>query len=164
MSPIALIGAGVLLLLLGAGFGYWIGSFAGRKQLAKSGAIQAEFDDYRRDVTEHFSATAEHFRSIGAEYRKLYDHMATGAGALCRSDLATGIPFSEPVEALASATEQPVEDSRPPRDYEAPVAVEPEIVELMDSEPSDVDLARTEAAEELLAEQEIEVKAEKTLH
>ena len=82
MSPIIIIGAGALILFIGVGLGYWFGN-AGRKQeTAKAGEIQAELADYRRQVSEHFSATASHFEAIGDEYRKLYAHMASGAGAL----------------------------------------------------------------------------------
>lgn len=171
MSPIVIVGAGLLVLLIGAGLGYWLGSVSGRKEVAKSAA---ELDDYRREVTEHFSATAEHFRSIGAEYQKLYRHMASGEAALCNA--GQGIAFESPEKLTFGET---VEAAEPPRDYDiaetdADDTELPEIVEegpaetvLADDEPTDLELARTEAAEELLAGDDHvgdASKAEKTLH
>ena len=83
MNPMALIGAGALILLIGAGLGYWLGSSGRRKASAEAEEVRTELDNYRQQVTEHFSTTAAHFEAIGAEYRKLYEHMATGAGELC---------------------------------------------------------------------------------
>lgn len=80
MSPIILVGAGILLLGLGLGLGYW---FARNRDAARASDVQNELDDYRRHVTEHFNETAQHFQAIGQQYQSLYRHMAKGADALC---------------------------------------------------------------------------------
>lgn len=74
VGALALVGAGV-------GFGYWFAT-NGRER-SKAEAIQAEFDAYRKEVGSHFEQTAQHFQTIGREYRALYDHMASGAEQLC---------------------------------------------------------------------------------
>ena len=166
-----MIGAGAILLVLGVGLGLWIGSIGRGKEMAKTAEVQAELDDYRRQVSEHFKTTAVHFESIGAEYRRLYDHMAAGAGSLCEMRPAI---FEAPIEKIAV---QEIDDeafATPPRDYEEPVATEdalsdeaPEIEEPLVLEPTDEDLAETESSEELLADHEIpaeSVESEKTLH
>ena len=176
MSPIALIGAGAVILLIGVGIGFLLG----RRDTTRADDIQAELDTYRRDVTEHFGRTAAHFQAIGAEYRKLYDHMASGEAALC--DTGQGVAF-KPAELL---TEETVEAAPPqPRDYDIAESesAEQELPEIISSdtvaepdsdlasetakEPSDAELAETEAVEDLLAERELaadDADTEKTIH
>ena len=158
MNPMVTIVAGALLLLLGAGLGYWLGS---RRESDKTGEVQAELDAYRQQVTEHFSTTAAHFQAIGAEYRKLYDHMAEGAGQLCEGGEA--VSFA-PVEKLSAGTV--IDEPEPPRDYEIaePHAGEQELPEIVAGEtgdeaatddlPSDEKLAAVEPTDEQLAEAE----------
>ena len=180
MSPIALIGAGAVILLIGVGVGFLLG----RRDTSRADDIQAELDTYRREVTDHFGRTAAHFQAIGAEYRKLYDHMATGEAALC--DSTQGIAF-KPAELL---TEESAEPAPPqPRDYDIAdsEAADRELPEIVSSEaiadadqqadetletepviePTDAELAETESVEELLAERELaadESDTEKTIH
>ena len=190
MNPMVLIGAGVLILLIGAGLGYWLGNSGRRKASAETEEVRTELDNYRRQVTEHFSTTAAHFEAIGAEYRKLYEHMATGAGELCDASQADRAVIFEPVEKLAEgivideAEAEAEAEAEPPRDYDIADADAPgeELPELVPSEtaapdndetvdepikePSDVELTATEAAEELLAEHELtpDAETEKTIH
>jgi uncharacterized membrane-anchored protein YhcB (DUF1043 family) len=143
MNPMVTIVAGALLLLLGAGLGYWMGS---RRESGKTGEVQAELDAYRQQVTAHFSTTAAHFQAIGAEYRKLYDHMAEGAGHLCEGGEAVSF---EPVEKLSAGTV--IDEPEQPRDYEIAEteAGEQELPEIVAGESSDElpeDTPVTEAA------------------
>jgi len=186
MSPIMMIGAGTVILVLGIGLGLWIGNIGRGKEMARTAEVKAEMDDYRRQVSEHFNTTALHFESIGAEYRRLYDHMAKGAGTLC--DNRPSI-FASPVEQIAvaeepaeqiAAAEDPAEQiadaqddevviAEPPRDYEVsePVTEEPAEEIAVAMEPSDEELAATESTEELLAEHDItsdRSESEKTIH
>jgi uncharacterized membrane-anchored protein YhcB (DUF1043 family) len=174
MNPMILIGAGALILLIGAGLGYWLGSFGRRKASAEAEEVRAELDDYRRQVTEHFSTTAAHFEAIGAEYRKLYEHMATGAGELCEAGQYGRAVIFEPVEKLAEGVV--IDEAEPPRDYdiEEPDTPGEELPELVPSdsatpdidEPTDVELAVTEATEELLTDHDLlpDAETEKTIH
>lgn len=139
MNPIVMIGVGALLLLLGAGLGYWLGS---RRESGRTGEVQAELDAYRTRVTEHFSETAGHFQAIGAEYRKLYEHMAAGAGQLC--DGGEAVSF-EPVEKLASGVvvDEPAAEPAAPVDYEIaePEAGEQELPDIVSGAPGDAEPA-----------------------
>jgi len=51
--------------------------------------VQAELDDYKSQVSQHFSTTSELFRQMTENYRSLYQHMATGATSLCDADTVT---------------------------------------------------------------------------
>ena len=42
-----------------------------------------EQEEYRASVTQHFSGTSELLRELTHKYRAVYDHLASGAGALC---------------------------------------------------------------------------------
>lgn len=166
MSPIILIGAGIIVLVLGIGLGLWIGNIGRGKEKARTAEVQAELENYRREVSEHFKTTAVHFESIGAEYRRLYEHMAAGAGSLFEMRPAV---FETPVEKLAVQEADEEAPPTPPRDYEEPVAAEetlsarePDI-----AEPTDEELELTEKSDELLAEHDIPsepAETEKTIH
>lgn len=177
MSPMILIGAAGLALLAGAALGYLLGSAGRRKETERAGALSAELDEYRREVTEHFSATAAHFQVIGSEYRKLYDHMAAGAAELCEPGRSGRAMMFEPVERLTR--DVAIDDGAPPRDYHADDAdtddvdipdggaADAEVTPEPVGEPSDAALAGTDATGELVAERELaadEGDAEKTLH
>jgi uncharacterized membrane-anchored protein YhcB (DUF1043 family) len=160
MDPIT-IGAGALMLLAGVGIGYWLGNSGRARETEKADGIQAELDDYRRRVTDHFSTTAGHFQAIGDEYRKLYGHMAAGAGALCDPGQAGQVVSFESAELLAEAP--------PPRDFDAAPLDDSEVgfSEIATKEPSDGELVEIQSAEELLTEPEVAVEnvdSEKTLH
>lgn len=125
MSQVLLITLGVMFAAaLGAGSGYWFGRTRRQREVAKADEIRAEFDDYRRRVTEHFGQTADHFQTIGREYRALYEHMASGAHALCDAKLpAESLPFAPTGLPAAAAAEPPAtgeagaEEERPPADF-----------------------------------------------
>lgn len=175
MSPIVLIGFGALILLAGVGVGYYLASLRGRREAARADEIRDELDRYRQEVTEHFGKTAAHFQAIGVEYRKLYEHMASGEAALCES--GKPVSFSPPELLADAAAATPPE---PPRDYEITDSADavtelPDIVASgraaaeapADLEPTDRELADTEAAEEFIAERELtqdDAEREKTLH
>lgn len=119
-ETIYLVAGGVGLLIVGLGLGFWAAQLRAGKQVAKAENVQMQFDDYRNNVTEHFSRTAEHFQAIGQQYRELYEHMASGADSLCDRE-ATDAKLSfrptaliEPLvdEVTAAADPAPV-----PRDY-----------------------------------------------
>ena len=175
MSPIMMIGAGAVLLVLGIGLGLWIGNIGRGKEMAKAAKARTELDDYRRQVSEHFNTTALHFETIGAEYRRLYGHMVAGAGSLC--DFRPSV-FAAPVEQIGREDFDEALIGTPLRDYEAidemvetaeymVTVAGPDKAELAEPEPSDEELRETESAEELLAEHEIAsdaVEKEETIH
>jgi len=114
MSPIILVGTGILLFALGIGLGYLI-AFGQRKQEAtRASNIQNELDDYRRQVTEHFGETAHHFQAIGQQYQSLYRHMAQGADALCdaaQSDALLGFAAGSAPAIVAGSADEPEEEA-----------------------------------------------------
>jgi uncharacterized membrane-anchored protein YhcB (DUF1043 family) len=166
MSATVLVGIGVLLVFAGVGLGYWLGTIGRNQEARKVSDLKSELDDYRQNVTDHFNVTAEKFQTIGNEYRKLYEHMASGAVALCHPDQSgeqLEFPSGELVgrdKADIEANAEMASDS-PPVDFEVS---EPEVAakadagmldaELPEVEPTDEDLLETESTEELLAEQD----------
>ncbi len=115
---IVLGGAG--FLVIGAGLGYGLAALRARGENARADEVREEFEAYRRDVTQHFGRTAEHFRAIGREYRDLYEHMASGADALCDRDAAdVKLSFAPKAILESIAEEQP--ESPAPRDFAADV-------------------------------------------
>lgn len=122
MSPIILIGAGVLLLGLGMGLGYLVAINQRNREASKANDIQKELNDYRQQVTAHFGQTAQHFHTIGQEYQSLYKHMVSGADTLCdatQSDALLGFAAGN-VASIADRVAEP--DESPPeviRDYVA---------------------------------------------
>ncbi len=165
MSETILIVLGAIgLLAAGAGLGFWLAQWRMRGESTKADEVQQQFDDYRREVTQHFGQTAEHFKAIGREYRELYEHMAGGADSLCdREAVDVKLSFA-PKAILESIAEEPQEPEAP-RDFaqdEPPTAetAEPAHEPAVDHE------SEKEPVESLSPETETEAgdKAGRTLH
>lgn len=45
-------------------------------------------NNYRENVSDHFSMTAELFQHMTESYKEVYQHLASGAQELCNSDVA----------------------------------------------------------------------------
>lgn len=149
MSPIMLVGAGILLVGLGVGLGYLLAHTLGRREAAKASDIQNELDEYRRHVTEHFSETAEHFQALGEQYRSLYKHMATGAGALCdpaQADRMLEFPGGD-MTALAETVDEPGEAPDVIKDYAPAEESEAAEAEAKAEEPEKTEASISAAAE-----------------
>lgn len=85
----------IVLAAAGASLGYWFGNRRRAEESAKRDAVQAELDDYRKRVNEHFGETATRFHDLGRQYRELYEHMAVGSQELCKVEAAGGkLPFA----------------------------------------------------------------------
>ena len=161
MNAILLASIGVVILLVGGGIGYWAGRSGVGGSKAKLEKAEADLEDYKRSVTEHFGQTAEHFQAIGKQYRELYEHMASGAQSLCEPDEAgKQLLFAPGTEAAASGVEEaPVEsvveaEAKPPADYaEEPVAEEvPEVVEATEEPVLEQEAKKSDDAEDSVAE------------
>ena len=80
---------GTLSFLLGAGLGcivaYLLVARGGRTHEleAELGQLNESFADYRDQVTGHFMHTSELVQEMTQSYRKVYEHLATGAQHLC---------------------------------------------------------------------------------
>lgn len=163
MSTIVLVGAGAIVLLIGVGLGYWWGTTGRKLEADKATELERELDDYRSRVTDHFQQTAEQFQAIGKEYRKLYEHMASGAASLCDTG-RIGERLSFPTVEMLPKEASPAagisgagSEAIPPADFAPPDSGDEPETELptLEAEPSDDDLRHTEAVEELLADQEL---------
>ena len=159
MNAILLASAGVVILLVGGGVGFWVGRSGVGGSKARVEKAEAELEEYKRSVTEHFGQTAAHFQAIGKQYRDLYEHMANGAQALCEADEAGGqLLFAPGADAASTNVKEPAAESvveaeaRQPLDYaEQPIAEEvadasETAVEVVDEQLADV-AAEAESAE-----------------
>lgn len=178
MSPIILVGAGILLFGLGLGLGYWFAHSQRKREATRASDIQNELDDYRRHVTEHFGETAQHFQTLGQQYQSLYKHMAQGADTLCdpaQSDALLGFAAGNAAAITASTTDIPekppevIRDYAPEEEIESP-KVEPEVEasntsESLASVPDDI--TAEPPAEEVIADQAdtpTPIETERTVH
>ena len=160
MSETILIVLGAIgLLAAGGGLGFWLAHARMRGESARVDEVQRQFDDYRRDVTRHFGRTADHFKAIGREYRELYEHMASGADALCDREAVDMKLSFEPRAILES-----IADEQPPRDF-AEGGPSADAVSAPAEEPVAPE-ANEETVEALSPDAEAEAgeKAERTLH
>lgn len=150
MNAILLAAAGVIILLVGVGAGFWIGRSGVGGSKARVEKAEAELSEYKHSVTKHFDQTATHFQAIGKQYRELYEHMATGAHALCEpGEAGKQLLFAPDADAVAEA------EVRPPTDFAAsPVATEAADAHEVTEETAD------EVAQETADEQVAEVASE----
>lgn len=162
MSPITLIGAGILLFCLGLGLGYLISHSLRKREATKACDIQNELDTYRQRVTGHFSETAQHFQALGEQYQSLYKHMAHGAEALCdpaQADTRLEFPAGD-VEALTADIGEREDAPESIKDYAPAEEDEPAEVEAKAEDPEAPETpaeitAADEAPEEPAAEEEV---------
>lgn len=129
-ETVYLIAGGAGLLLVGLGLGFWAAQLRSGKQVAKAADVQRQFDDYRQSVTQHFGRTAEHFQAIGAQYRELYEHMASGADTLI-----------DPQAIEEKLSFVPTAVIEPPGDNDDSAAVETTTTEPAESQAEDADPA-----------------------
>jgi uncharacterized membrane-anchored protein YhcB (DUF1043 family) len=188
MNAILLASAGVVILLVGGGVGFWVGRSGvggGRARVEKA---EAELEEYKRSVTEHFGQTASHFQAIGKQYRELYDHMANGAQALCEpGEAGKQLLFAPGGDAASTNVGEPAAETveeaevRPPIDYAEPPAatdsvdaaeaardpVDEQLAEIAaEAESAETDVTE-ESVSETAAESQREAKTEvkeRTIH
>ncbi len=117
-------------VFVGLGLGFFAGRLSGRGNNQKLADVEAELEDYRTKVTEHFSQSAEHFQAIGRQYRELYEHMAVGSEKLCVGAPTDGqLKFPRPDEVtaekpVAAEEEGPIEAVEQAADEEADAPVD----------------------------------------
>jgi uncharacterized membrane-anchored protein YhcB (DUF1043 family) len=164
MSETVLIVLGAIgLLAAGTGLGYWLGALRARDESARADEVRQEFEAYRRDVTQHFGQTAEHFRAIGREYRNLYEHMASGADSLCDRE-SVDVKLSFAPKAILESIAEERQESKAPRDFapdERPAADEP-----VEAAPPVAEKAADKTQKEAQPESETRaaIRAGRTLH
>ena len=165
MSETVLIVLGAIgFLAVGGALGFWLARFRMRGDVARADEVREQFDDYRREVTQHFGRTAEHFKAIGREYRELYEHMAGGADSLCDRE-AVDVKLSFAPKAILESIAEEQQEPEVPRDF---AQDEPPTVET--AEPADEPVVAGEPEKEPVetlssdAEPESGNKAGRTLH
>ena len=135
MSQVLLVLLGTFLCIgIGVAIGHTMAS--GGRERERADAVQKDFDEYKAEVKDHFAQTAEHFQTIGREYRALYDHMAVGANNLLDLNEADArLSFDpQPAKDAAEADQDVAEAEAAEAEVEA-VADEPE-AETVDIEPA----------------------------
>lgn len=145
MNAVLLVSTAVVILLVGGGIGFWIGRSGIGGSKARVDKAEAELEEYKRNVSQHFGQTAAHFQAIGKQYRELYDHMANGAEALCEPDDAGAkLLFAPGADAASTDLKEQAADTareaeaRSPRDYaEQPAAEEAANDREVPEEPTD---------------------------
>ncbi|MBT00293.1 MAG: DUF1043 domain-containing protein [Oceanospirillaceae bacterium] len=85
----------IMLSLVGVAVGLVIGYLLGRGGEGKKQQLTEELDNaraelarYKDEVTEHFETTAELVNGLTDQYRRVHQHLATGAQSLCTDDHA----------------------------------------------------------------------------
>ncbi|SIT03119.1 YhcB family protein [Neptunomonas antarctica] len=126
---------GVAALAIGALIGYLLGRAGGDSGQQQLEDMQKELETYKSKVAGHFEETADLVNKMTESYRGVYQHLATGAQALCDADTARSIESSmTPQLALQKeviikeADSESAEPNTEPKDTaktEASVNVEP---------------------------------------
>src|SRR5262247_742241 len=88
---VGLVIGAIVMFSGGLGLGLYLGrrrqgEARRREAEALEGALrqsQEELRHYQAQVTHHFTQTADLLQTLTADYRVVYEHLATGAQALC---------------------------------------------------------------------------------
>lgn len=95
----------LLLIVIAAVVGFVIGKITSTSTVgsnaekAKTQQLEAELNQYKQDVEQHFATSAELLGSMAQEYSNVYKHMAQAQqNLLPDSDVTIKIPFKEPKE------------------------------------------------------------------
>jgi uncharacterized membrane-anchored protein YhcB (DUF1043 family) len=127
---------GVVALAIGGLIGFLIGRSDGdSNEKEKLEDVKQELESYKTQVAGHFEETADLVNKMTESYRGVYQHLATGAQALCDADTARSIESSmtpqlnaqKEIEVEGAEEANPDKDianeaetvavTEPPRDY-----------------------------------------------
>ena len=77
-------------IVIGTAFTRQLGSHAARvKELEEElENIMESHEEYRENVSEHFSVTSELINQMTGKYKEVYEHLASGAQDLCSTQVA----------------------------------------------------------------------------
>ena len=122
-----------ILTLVALAVGVLIGFLLGRVKGGSQGLaeerdqVRNELESYRTQVTDHFAATAELVNGLTEQYRRVHQHLATGAQTLCNDPQTVESLQSSLQPRLSSSDIPTVTDAvdnadaeelpEPPRDY-----------------------------------------------
>ena len=114
MGLVVAIGLAVLASLFGAGLGYFVKSWQARGTKMQMQALESQLNasrdelvNYRQEVFQQLSDTADKFRNLDQSYHALHRQLATSAAMLC-GDQATSLLAGdvEPLLTQDELTEQ----------------------------------------------------------
>ncbi|PCI66309.1 MAG: hypothetical protein COB26_01170 [Piscirickettsiaceae bacterium] len=112
-------------LLIGMIFGFFTSllfkKMSKGSDSAKVKELEAEHEQYRKKVDDHFVNTAILFKGLTDQYRDVYRHIATGAGDLCSEEAkANQIDLEETALLVKSpkVEEQIVDSTEAPKEPE----------------------------------------------
>jgi uncharacterized protein len=82
--------------------------------------LKENHNEYRENVSDHFSMTAELVHHMTESYREVYQHLATGAQDLCPREVASKmLPTDTDAVFETSTQEEETSGLIPPKDYAA---------------------------------------------
>lgn len=112
----------IVTFIIGSLLGYFIcriqlnGGSGSNEQQAKNEQLQTELNQYKQDVEQHFSGSAELLNKMATDYSKIYQHMAQSQQTL--------LPDSEPaISPLFIEDKEPLATSQEAQDSESPAEV-----------------------------------------
>ncbi|MEH6470858.1 MAG: DUF1043 family protein [Halopseudomonas sp.] len=79
-----------------------------------------EFENYKVDVSSHFSQTADLVNNLTDSYREVHQHLSNSASRLCSEDEQLLVSLERPAETAANSEVNDAEADQtiePPRDY-----------------------------------------------
>lgn len=81
--------------------------------------LKETHSDYRENVSDHFSMTAELFQHMTESYKEVYQHLATGAQDLCSNEVASKLLPTKTDSVFENSADEDEETSglNPPKDY-----------------------------------------------
>ncbi|MEH6503101.1 MAG: DUF1043 family protein [Cycloclasticus sp.] len=83
----------ILGIIIGFVLGFilyiWRRKFDANENVDKVKKLEAERDEYRKQVDDHFVNTGILFKGLTDQYREVYRHIAKGAGELCSEEAKT---------------------------------------------------------------------------
>ena len=117
---IELILGTVIGLVAGFALSVWFTKFNADENSEKVKKLEAERDEYRKQVDNHFVNTAVLFKGLTDQYREVYRHIAKGADELCSEEAKALHINLEETALLANANK----DVEPKKTLEKPVSEE----------------------------------------
>ena len=113
------IGGLAVGVVIGVVFANKLGTSPARVQELENQIRQLKQDhnEYRDDVSDHFSMTAELVQHMTESYRDVYQHLASGAQDLCSTEVAGKLLPAKSGDVFENSNEEESSGLMPPKDY-----------------------------------------------
>jgi hypothetical protein len=104
-------------LVIGAGLALWLTPAQKKSRDLESHLTEtrSELKDYKKEVAEHFTTTAQLLENLANGYKDVHNHLATGAQSLC-TDGYEQRPILQKI-GISTAPQEPKLTVNPPLDY-----------------------------------------------